>query len=128
MPRTQAQPQTLSYHDRRLTRRLEDPAFRADYERALREITSIDAIVNSLDQLRGEHGITKAQLAREIGKNPASVRRLLTAPSNPELRTVVAMADALDADLKIVPRRSRSRRASARRSRSRAAHGTKDPT
>jgi len=55
--------------------------------------------------------LTKAELAREIGKNEASIRRLLTAPVNPELRTVVALADALDADIKIVPRK----RAAARR-------------
>ena len=41
--------------------------------------------------------MTKAELAREIGKNPASVRRLYAASANPELRTVVAIADALDA-------------------------------
>jgi hypothetical protein len=40
-----------------------------------------------------------------IDKNPASVRRLLTAKSNPELGTVVAMADALDADVVLVPRK-----------------------
>jgi hypothetical protein len=48
------------------------------------------------------------------GKNPASVRRLLTASGNPELRTVVAMANALDADIKIVRRSpGRARRTAA---------------
>ena len=98
------------HHDRRLARRLEDPEFRAEFEKASREIKAIDAIVNALDGLREASGLTKAELAREIGKNPASVRRLLTAPANPELRTVVAMADALDADVVIVPRKSSTRR------------------
>jgi DNA-binding phage protein len=88
---------------------MEDPEFRAEFERVSREIKTIDAIVNTLDSLRATQGMSKAELAREIGKNPASVRRLLTAQSNPELRTVVAMADALDADLVIVPR-SRGRK------------------
>jgi DNA-binding phage protein len=66
--------------------------------------------VNQLDSLRTTHCMTKAELAREIGKNPASVRRLFTAPANPELRTVVAMADALGADVVIVPRSRRSKR------------------
>jgi len=101
--------QDTSYHDRRLARRLEDPEFRAGFEREKREIETIDAIVNALDHLRDEHGLSKAQLAREIGKNEASIRRLLTAPVNPELRTVVAMADALDADVRIVPRKGRRR-------------------
>jgi len=99
-----------SFHDRLLADRMEDPEFRAEFERASREIKAIDAIVNELDSLRTTHGMTKAELAREIGKNPASVRRLFTAPANPELRTVVAMADALDADVLIVAR-SRSKRA-----------------
>lgn len=57
----------------------------------------------------------KAELARVIDKNPASVRRLLTAKGNPELGTVIAIADALDADVVVVPRKrgSRSRKATA---------------
>jgi DNA-binding phage protein len=99
-----------SFHDRFLADRTKDPEFRAEFERASREVKAIDAIVNELDSLRTTHGMTKAELAREIGKNPASVRRLFTAPANPELRTVVAMADALGADVVIVPR-SRRRKA-----------------
>lgn len=99
-----------SFHDRLLDHRLKDPWFRAEFERASREVKAVDAIVNELDLLRTDYGLTKAELAREIGKNPASVRRLLTAPANPELRTVVAMADALDADVLIVPRSRRGQR------------------
>lgn len=106
--------QDTSFHDRRLERRLnEDPEFRAEFERQQREIAAIDGIVNQLDALREEHGLSKAELARMIGKNPAAVRRLLTASGNPELRTVVSMAAALDAEVQIVPRgpaaRGRSR-------------------
>jgi DNA-binding XRE family transcriptional regulator len=111
MPKTKVPTTTTSnFHDRFLADRMKDPAFRDEFERASREIKAIDAIVNVLDSLRAEHGLTKAELAREIDKNPASVRRLLTAQSNPELRTVVAMADALDADVVIVPRSSRDKR------------------
>lgn len=104
---------TESHHDRYLAQRLEDPEFRREFERASAETKAIDAIVNGLDQLRAEHGMTKSDLAREIGKNPSSIRRLLTlSGSNPELRTVIAMANALDADLCLVPR---SKRAGTRR-------------
>lgn len=99
-----------SFHDRLLADRLNDPEFRNEFERTRREIHAIDTIVNMLDCLRATQGMSKAELAREIGKNPASVRRLLTARSNPELRTVVAMADALDADVVIVPRSRRTNR------------------
>lgn len=101
----------MSFHDQLLANRMQDPEFGAEFERASREIRAIDAIVNTLDSMRNMQGMTKAELAREIGKNPASVRRLLTAQSNPELRTVVAMADALDADVVIVPRSRRGKRA-----------------
>ena len=97
-----------SYHDRQLARRLaEDPEFKAEFERQRRAIASIDQIVNRLDALRVAHGLSKADLARAIDKNPASVRRLLTARGNPELATVVAMADALDADVLVVSRENR---------------------
>lgn len=98
--------QDTGHHDRRLQRRLrESPEFRAEFERQQREIAVIDAVINTLDELRTERNLSKAALAREIGKNEASIRRLLTAPVNPELRTVVAMAEALDADVRIVPRK-----------------------
>lgn len=110
---TTDQPTALDtgHHDRRLARRLgEDAEFRVEFERQKREIAVIDAIVNQLDALREQHGLTKADLARAIDKNPAAVRRLLTASGNPELRTVVALAEALDAEVKIVPRNTSKRK------------------
>lgn len=93
-----------SYHDRRLARRLEeDPEFRAEFERSRREIQAIDEIVHALDGLREARGMSKAELARKVEKDPASIRRLLTARVNPELRTVIAMANALDAEVRVVP-------------------------
>ncbi len=114
MATTQAK--SSSYHDRRLARRLrDDPEFRAEFERQRREIAIIDSIVGQLDALREQHAWSKAELAREIGKNASVIRRMLTAPANPELRTVVAMANALDADVRIVPRQRRRAQRSARK-------------
>lgn len=98
------QPVTASFHERLLAESLEDPELRVEFERARREIAAVDALVNGLDELRGRLGLSKAELARAIGKNPASIRRLLNAPANPELRTVIAVADALDADVVLKPR------------------------
>src|SRR5262245_22796764 len=100
-----------SYYDQWRDERMQDPAFKAEYERQLRRGTAIDAIVNDLDELRIASEMSKAELARAIDKNPAAVRRLLTAKGNPELGTIVAMADVLDADVVVVPRK-KSRRAS----------------
>jgi transcriptional regulator with XRE-family HTH domain len=94
-----------------LARRLsEDPAFRTEYERERRAIAAIDDVVNALEELRVAHALSKAELARAIDKNPASIRRLLTARGNPELGTIVALADALDAEIKVVPRKPSARR------------------
>jgi DNA-binding phage protein len=93
-----------------LAERLKDPEFREDYERSRLEIAIVDDLVNNLEALRDDQGMTKAGLARAIGKNPAAIRRLLTASGNPELKTFVALANALDADVVVVPRRQQARR------------------
>lgn len=101
MPKTSTH-RVGSRHKERRARRLEDPAFRAEYERARIEIQQVDQIIRTLDHLREEAGYTKADLARLIGKDPASVRRLFTAAANPELKTVAALANALGARIEIV--------------------------
>lgn len=88
---------------------MEDHEFRAEYERTRRELAQVNAVMRALDELRDEAGWSKAELARQIGKNDASVRRLFTAEVNPELRTVAAIAAALGAEIKIVAHR-RTRR------------------
>lgn len=99
-----------SYHRRRTVERLQDPDFRAEYERTRRELAQVNAVMQRLDDLRISAGLSKADLAREIGRNDAVVRRLFTAEVNPELRTVAALAAALDAEIQIVPRRKVRRR------------------
>lgn len=103
-----------TYHRRRLDERLRDPEFRAEYERTRRELEQVNEVVRRLDDLRLEAGLSKAELARVIGRNDAVIRRLFTAQANPELRTVAALADALDAEIRIVPRRRRRTRRSGR--------------
>ena len=112
----------LSYHDRRLSRRLEeDPELRAEFERQRREIAQIDSVVRQLDELRERAGMSKAELARAIGKGPSSIRRFFTADVNPELKTVAAVADVLGAEVRVVATkkaqagkaRSRRRKAAA---------------
>jgi ribosome-binding protein aMBF1 (putative translation factor) len=94
-----------SHHDRRLARRLKgDPEFRAEFERQRRQIAQIDAVVGQLDRLREKAGLSKAELARAIGRVPSAVRRFFTADVNPELKTVAAIADVLGAKLEVIPR------------------------
>lgn len=99
-----------SYHKTRLNKRLEDPEFKAEYERARQEIDAIDSVIRQLDERREENRLTKADLARAIGKNPASIRRLFTAKGNPQLSLVAAVAQAVDAEIQVVPRKRRRMR------------------
>jgi ribosome-binding protein aMBF1 (putative translation factor) len=93
------------FHERRKAERMRDEEFRAEYGRARSEIDLIDSVVRSLDELREHKGTSKSDLARRIGRNPSSIRRLFTARSNPELRLVVQIANDLDADIVVVPRK-----------------------
>ena len=102
-----------SLHRRMLDRQLQDPEFRAEFERVSAAIAQVDNIINDLDQLRAESHTSKAELARQIGKNPAAIRRLFTSEANPELRTVAALAAALGAEIRIVPKKRSSRRLAA---------------
>lgn len=99
-----------SYHKRILAARMEDPEFRAEYERARREIDQVDSVIRQLDELREEAGLTKAELARHIGRDPSSIRRLFTAKGNPELTLVASIAEDLGADLRVVPRKAKRAR------------------
>ncbi|MDQ2816405.1 MAG: helix-turn-helix domain-containing protein [Actinomycetota bacterium] len=102
----------VSVHERRRERRMQDPQYRAAYERAAREIAQTDAVIQELDSLRANLGISKAELARRVNRNASSVRRLFTASQvRPEFALIAALADALGAELRIVPRTTQARRA-----------------
>lgn len=98
-----------SFHERRVQERMEDPAFRAEYERSRRRIAQIDTIMQRLDELRIGAGLSKAELARRIHKEPATVRRLFSSEVNPTLDTIIALADELGAELDVVAPKKPSR-------------------
>jgi DNA-binding phage protein len=108
----------IGHYGRRRAQELRDPEFEAEYLRAREEIAQVDGIMRQLDSLRAESGVSKAELARLIGRNPSTVRRLFTAEVNPELKTVAAIASALGARLEVTtekqPKRTKPRKARAR--------------
>ncbi|MBI4320413.1 MAG: helix-turn-helix transcriptional regulator [Chloroflexi bacterium] len=60
-------------------------------------------MLREIDKERERAGLTKADLARRIGTDPAAVRRLFSArTSNPTLATVLGMADALGMRVEVV--------------------------
>ncbi len=95
----------VGLQERRRARRMREPEYRAAYERAAGEIAQTDAVIRELDELRSDLGISKAELARRINRNASVIRRLFTASQpRPELPLVAAIADALGAELRVIPR------------------------
>lgn len=94
--------------ERYLARRLEDPGYRKAYEQAKERIGQIDGVIRALDERRAELNLTKADLARRAGVKPEAIRRLFSAEKpNPTLNTLVAVAGALELELRPEPRRPR---------------------
>ena len=57
-------------------------------------------ILQTLDTVRVDRGLTKAELATRIGVEPAAIRRLFSAPGqNPTLNTLVRIAKILRLEL-----------------------------
>ena len=53
--------------------------------------------------------MSKAELARRVGRNPANIRRLFTTElARPELPLIISIANALDASVEIKARSQRS--------------------
>jgi ribosome-binding protein aMBF1 (putative translation factor) len=104
------------FHERRLQERMKDSAFRSEYERSRRRIAQIDTIMQRLNELRIGGGLSKAELARRIHKEPATVRRLFSSEVNPTLDTIIALAEELGAQLHVVaPKKPTGRGGSAAR-------------
>jgi len=88
---------------------LRDPDVRASYEGTRERIGAIDRLVADLDGARVRQGLSKAELARRVGAEPASVRRLFTASDpNPRTTTLLAVADALGLEVRLA-KKPRSR-------------------
>jgi len=90
---------------------LQDPEFLRDYVVESMRIATIDRLVNELDEAREAAGLTKAELARAIGAEPASIRRLFTSGhSNPTLGTLAEVASALGMEITLAPLPAAERR------------------
>jgi transcriptional regulator with XRE-family HTH domain len=87
-----------------LARDLEDPGFLREYVVESMRIATLDAVVNALDEAREAAGLSKAELARAIQIEPATIRRLFASDkSNPTLGTLAEVAAALGLRITIEP-------------------------
>jgi DNA-binding XRE family transcriptional regulator len=90
---------------------LQDEDFRRQFLLESERIATVDRIVNQLDDVRRELGVSKADLARAIGRTPESIRRLLTAKSvNPQLSLVAELASVLGYRVTLEPMSTAERR------------------
>ena len=93
-----------------LVKDLEDPEFLREYIVESIRISTIDAVVGQLDEVRDEIGLSKAELARAIGAEPAVVRRLFAnGHVNPTLGTLAEVAAALGMRVSLEPLHSSER-------------------
>lgn len=75
---------------------LNTPELGVAYERDKSEFAMTRQLLMEIDCERERVGLTKADLARRIGTDPAAVRRVFSSrTSNPTLGTVMRMAGAL---------------------------------
>ena len=87
-----------------LARDLEDPEFLREYVSQSVRIATIDKVVNALDDAREAAGLSKAELARAIQVEPATIRRLFASEkSNPTLATLAEVAAALGMRITLEP-------------------------
>lgn len=87
-----------------LARDLEDPEFLREYVVESMRIATIDALVNALDDAREAAGLSKAELARAIQVEPATIRRLFASEKpNPTLGTLAEVAAALGMRVTLEP-------------------------
>ena len=85
--------------DRRARLALESGAQRDVFEKAY------DIALQVID-LREKHGLTQAQLAARCGIDQGDISRIERGSTSPTARTLQRIAEALDADVRLVSRAS----------------------
>jgi len=87
-----------------LAKDLEDPEFLRDYIVESVRIATIDSAINGLDEAREAAGLSKAELARAIQAEPATIRRLFSSDrANPTLGTLAEVGAALGLRIALEP-------------------------
>jgi ribosome-binding protein aMBF1 (putative translation factor) len=85
--------------------------FRRQYLLESQRVATIDRIIGQLDDARHEVGLSKAEIARAIGRTPEVIRRLMTASAvNPQLSLVAEIASVLGYRVTLTPMSSAERR------------------
>lgn len=94
---------TRSYEDSTAKRRAK---LGADAREQTQVFEQAYAIAMQVVALREEHGLTQSQLAERAGMDQADVSRIERGSTSPTARVLQRIADALDADVRLVARAS----------------------
>jgi len=93
-----------------LAKDLEDPEYLRLFLLESVRLTTLNTIINQLDEARLESGLTKAELARQLGSEAANVRRFFAkGPVNPTLSTLTEVAAALGMRVTLEPMETEER-------------------
>lgn len=94
-----------------LAKDLEDPEYLRLFLLESIRLSTLDTIINQLDEARLESGLTKAELARQLGSEASNVRRFFSkGPVNPTLGTLAEVAAALGMRITLVPMETEERK------------------
>ena len=76
------------------------------------ETMEVRTLIDELDNARRRAGLSKTELARVAGTQPAAVRRLLSGNGhNPQVSTLAGLAEVLGCELRLVPKSKNGRAA-----------------
>lgn len=94
---------------------LQTPEQREQYERDVRKMMAVRKLLMAIDAERERRGMSKNDLARLVGVNPAAIRRLFTSErANPALGTVLEILAALRIEMEFKMPSTTSQRSQAR--------------
>ena len=77
-----------------------DPTFKLAFESLDDEFSALDVLLRA----RKEAGLTQAELAQRCGMDQGDISRIERGSTSPTARTLQRVAEALDADLRLVVR------------------------
>lgn len=94
--------QSVFWND--VARDLEDPEYLRKFLLESIRLSTLSKIINQLDEMRQESGLTKAELARQLDAQSSNVRRFFSKGTiNPTLSTLTEVASALGMRVTLVP-------------------------
>lgn len=94
-------------------RKAQSPAFAEAFDRAQRDIEATNEFMAAIADILEERGLSKAELARRIDRDPSAVRKLFLEGANPTLDTALQVLHALGLEMVVAEPESQRKLADA---------------